>query len=175
MANKEYIIFLSDISRIIKDKKQRVELLNEEIMGLEWKRKLNSEEHAQYITGELKLFGKVYNKWEQLGLLTGLTINSKIKLANAYEYVANTLNTSESGEFNSQINTLAFPLLRRIMDIQIENSLNEEFLDEYLNKLSKFTETYVYIEAAIQHQNVPNEHIDAEAELLLKFIEDYDK
>jgi hypothetical protein len=115
---------------------------------------------------------KIYEKWKSLGFLDGLCEKHKIMLANAFEYMANKLlidSNKRKRKFNDDVDSLAFPILRRIITTNPLNDLTNDLVDDLLDKLLYFTKTRLYIEARSISCCCWHE-IDPETELIEIFV-----
>tara|TARA_R110000796_G_scaffold252137_1_gene385331 strand:- start:25795 stop:26358 length:564 start_codon:yes stop_codon:yes gene_type:complete len=118
----------------------------------------------------VELKDKILDKWESLGFLENLLFEQQIKLAHGMEYTAETLiadGEKEFRTFNEVIDTIIFPILRRLVH---KHELSKSFIDHLLIKVKKLTESSVY--DMVKGSSL----VHAEAELINYFIElNYDK
>ena len=111
---------------------------------------------------------KILDKWESLGFLDNLLLPQQIKLAHGMEYTAETL-IADDGSFNEEIDTQAFPVLRKIITVNPNIDLTNDFIINTLTKLSDFTKSREYSDGMTSNNYV--NAIDMEAELLHLFVE----
>ncbi len=114
----------------------------------------------------------VYQKWNSLGFLDGLSEDNKIKLANAFEYTACKLLADadvnkENRKYNDDVDTIAFPILRRVVTMLPLLELTEDFIDGFLLKVLGLTESSVYDGIKDLHADP---QFDVEAELIKLFV-----
>jgi hypothetical protein len=120
----------------------------------------------------VELKDKILDKWESLGFIDNLLLPQQIKLAHGMEYTAETLiadGEKEFRTFNEEIDTQAFPVLRKIITVNPNIVLTNDFIINTLTKLSDFTKSREYSDGMTSNNYV--NAIDMEAELLHLFVE----
>lgn len=98
------------------------------------------------ILDNVVLEDSTYLKWKSLGFTDGLTRELGIKLSHAYENMTKILvsDYEDKGLFriyNTEVDTIAFPVLRQIIGITPEIEFSDNVIIELLNKLSEYLQS----------------------------------
>jgi len=113
-------------------------------------------------------------KWKSYGFLEEMEPENQIKLAMAYEYLANKLIIEAKPiiRYHDNIEVLVFPILRRYYGLNPSIELSNDFLDDFIKQLNLYITSDFYCQGMDNLNNLMGTSVDIEVILLKIFCED---